>query len=390
MTVNERWLEILLTPLRDGITVAETCRRYGVSRQSFYDYRRRLDSEGVAALQPRSRRPHRSPAQTAPDIEARIVELRTPNPRWGARTIHTRLIRAGIARPPAISTIHRILQRHGPVTPRTQRTPRTWRRFERYAPNDLWQIDGTQVALADGSKAWIVDILDDHARYAIGATAARRFTAHAAWRAMETAIDEHGAPRQPISDNGLQFKSGKGHKPVYFQERLAALGVAQLSSRPRHPQTCGKLERYRRTFKEFYADQGPAYTAFRWQYNHERPHRSLDQRTPAEAYQAVPKVAAGDARPRRRKSGPRILPVSKAGSVSYRKRKLGIGQTYVGQQVTVAEFGDTVIVTHTESGRLLRELTLGPVGSYHRNGNKRGRPRKIRVEESESVVSAVS
>ncbi|MCK8675173.1 DDE-type integrase/transposase/recombinase [Rhodococcus sp. HM1] len=109
-------------------------------------------------------------------------------------------------------------------------------------------MDGTQVTLADGSKAWIVDILDDHARYAIGATAARRFTAHAARRAMETAIDEHGAPRQLIGDNGRQFKSGKGHKPVYFQERLAALGIAQLSSRPRHPQTCGKLEHYHRTF----------------------------------------------------------------------------------------------------------------------------------------------
>ncbi|WP_094980066.1 helix-turn-helix domain-containing protein [Rhodococcus pyridinivorans] len=117
MTVNERWLEILLTPLRDGITVAETCRRYGVSRQSFYDYRRRLDADGVTALQPRSRRPHSSPNQTDPEVEARIVEMRTHNPRWGARTIHTRLVRAGMVRPPAISTIHRILQRHGLVTP---------------------------------------------------------------------------------------------------------------------------------------------------------------------------------------------------------------------------------------------------------------------------------
>ncbi|MCK8675174.1 helix-turn-helix domain-containing protein [Rhodococcus sp. HM1] len=69
MTVNERWLEILLTPLRDGITVAETCRRCGV---------------GVTALQPRSRRPHSSPNQTDPEVEARIVEMRTHNPRWGA------------------------------------------------------------------------------------------------------------------------------------------------------------------------------------------------------------------------------------------------------------------------------------------------------------------
>lgn len=104
------------------------------------------------------------------------------------------------------------------------------------------------VAMADGSKVWIVDLLDDHARYAIGATAVRRFTVHAAWKAMETAIAEHGAPRQLISDNGLQFKSRKGYKPVFFQERLTALNVQQLNSRPWHPQTCGKLERYQRTF----------------------------------------------------------------------------------------------------------------------------------------------
>jgi transposase InsO family protein len=96
----------------------------------------------------------------------------------------------------------------------------SWRRFERYAPNDLWQIDGTQVALADGSAGWVIDILDDHARFAIGATATRRFTATAARRAMETAITEHGAPRQLISDNGIQFISRDGHQPVHFQSRM--------------------------------------------------------------------------------------------------------------------------------------------------------------------------
>lgn len=68
--------------------------------------------------------------------------------------------------------------------------------------------------MADGSKAWIADLIDDHARFAIGAHAVRRFTPHAAWAAMETAVLEHGAPRQLISDNGLQFRSRKSHKPV--------------------------------------------------------------------------------------------------------------------------------------------------------------------------------
>jgi hypothetical protein len=118
--------------------------------------------------------------------------------------------------------------------------------------NDFWQIDGTQVSLSDGSPAWVIDILDDHAHFAIGGTATRRFTAMTAWRAMETAIIEHGTPRQPISDNGT---------PVHLARWPPARAVPatagrdeyyrQLSSRPGHPQTCGKLERYHRAFKDF-------------------------------------------------------------------------------------------------------------------------------------------
>ena len=96
--MNERWLEILLTPMRDQITVAETCRRYGVSRQTFYVYQRRLYADGVAALAPLSRRPKTSPAHTAAELETEIVRLRKANPRWGARTIHSHLRRAGAPR----------------------------------------------------------------------------------------------------------------------------------------------------------------------------------------------------------------------------------------------------------------------------------------------------
>ena len=94
MSVNERWLKILLTPLRDGITVADTCRRYGVSRQSFYDYRRRLNTEGASALQPRSRRPRTSLRQTDPVVEARIVAMRTVNGIPSARLTSRRFFSA--------------------------------------------------------------------------------------------------------------------------------------------------------------------------------------------------------------------------------------------------------------------------------------------------------
>jgi transposase len=109
MGVNDRWLKILLAPTRDGISVAEACRRCGISRQSFYQYRRRLCAEGTSGLQPRSRRRTNSPGRTAGEVEPLIVRLRADNPRWGARILQTKLKQAGLDPVPAISTVHRVL-----------------------------------------------------------------------------------------------------------------------------------------------------------------------------------------------------------------------------------------------------------------------------------------
>ena len=83
------------------------------------------------------------------------------------------------------------------------------------------------------------------------------------------------------------------------------MGIRQLSSRPAHPQTCGKLERYHRSFKDFDANHGPAATIdelqalcdqFRWHYSHQRPHQGIGEEIPADVYQALPKVGSGDPR----------------------------------------------------------------------------------------------
>jgi transposase-like protein len=170
VSMEELKLEVLLEPERTGETVAEVCARHGISRASFYRYRRRYLEEGAAGLAPRSRRPRSSPAQIAPALEARIVELRRRHPRWGARRIHAELRRAGIE-PPAVATIHRALRRNRLVAPQPPRRPRAARRFEREVANDLWQIDGTRLKLADGEPAWVVDCLDDHARFLLAAIA---------------------------------------------------------------------------------------------------------------------------------------------------------------------------------------------------------------------------
>jgi transposase len=113
MTLSEQWIDILLAPERDRLTVAEVCRRHGISRKTYYVYLARYRAEGPAGLAPRSRRPRNSPARTAGDIEELVVQIRDAQPRWGARRIHNELVRRGVAGVPAVSTVHAILRRSG-------------------------------------------------------------------------------------------------------------------------------------------------------------------------------------------------------------------------------------------------------------------------------------
>jgi len=136
--------------------------------------------------------------------------------------------------------------------------PQATKRFERDVPNDLWQIDATRTHLADGTEAWIVDALDDHARYLLAARACDGPTEQAAWEAFSEATAHCGLPRQLLSDNGLCFTGRLHGFEVAFERRVRSLGVALINSRPDHPETLGKLERFHKALKEWLHDQGSA------------------------------------------------------------------------------------------------------------------------------------
>jgi transposase InsO family protein len=387
VSMEELKLQVLLEPERTGETIAEVCARHGVSRASFYRYRRRYLEEGVDGLAPRSRRPRSSPAKLEPLLEARIVELRRRHPRWGARRIHAELARAGIE-PPAVATIHRALRRNHLVAPQPPRRPKATRRFEREVANDLWQIDGTQVKLATGEPAWVVDCLDDHARFLLAAIACASPTGEAAWACFVQASAAYGLPRQLLSDNHSSFTGRLLGITVAFERKLAEAGVELINAAPSHPQTLGKLERFHRTLKEWLEDEGPAadlehlqllLDRFCSHYNDERPHQGIGNLTPAERYLPAPPGPAPprELEPAQAEGAPAYPPYSLTrkvwdnGVVGYQRLAVNVGRRYRGATVRLLEVGELVHVYLGEE--LIHVAALDRKRRYQRRGKKRRR-----------------
>lgn len=380
---EELKLQVLREPERTGDSVAEVCRRRGISRETYYLYRRRYGEEGLAGLKPRSRRPRVSPGRIDPLLEAEICELRRRHPRWGARRIRAELRRAGVA-PPATSTIHQVLRRNHLVASRPRRRQRADKRFEREVPNDLWQIDATEVVLASGEKAWIVDCLDDHARFLLAALACDIPTAETAWACFTGAAAEHGLPRQLLSDNGSIFTGRFLGVEVAFERGLAEVGVDLLTARPYHPQTLGKLERFHRTLKEWLEDERPAHDVgelqlllerFQTHYNEERPHQGIADLTPLERYAGSARAGVLDApalAPGEEPSYPPrsiVRAVAANGVFAYGGSHINIGVRFAGARVRIVESGELVRVYYGE--KLVRSLAPDRSRRYQRLGRRR-------------------
>ena len=385
--MEELKLEVLLEPERTGDPVAEVCRRRGISRAAYYRYRRRYLEEGLAGLEPRSRRPATSPAQIPAGLEEELCRLRRRHLRWGARRIRAELARAGLD-PPAVSTIHQALRRNGLVAPGRPRRAKATRRFERATPNDLWQIDATQVELASGEEGWVVDVLDDHARYLLSAVSCASPTSEAVWRCFTRAAAENGLPRQLLSDNHASFTGRLLGFEAAFERELQRLAVELINARPSHPQTLGKLERFHRTLKEWLAEEGAAedlehlqllLDRFRAHYNEERPHQGIGDLTPAERYRpAGPAPPLGELVLAEEAKHPAYPPhaalrkVWGTGIVTYDKLAIVLGRRFAGATVRIVEVGNLI---HVYLGdELLRAVAPDRTKRYQGLGKRtRGR-----------------
>lgn len=374
---------IVESVVSQGIGVRATARKYGVSPAWVSTLVRRYRAEGPAAFEPRSKRPRSNPTATPPAVENRIIELRKElvdlGTDAGADTIHTHLEREGLTAP-SLSTIQRILTRRGFVTPAPKKRPTSsYLRFEADLPNECWQSDMTHWHLEDGTGVEIVTFLDDHSRLVLSTRVVPTTTMADVRALFAHTCALYGTPASVLTDNGAIYNAGARGGRTGFESDLLAQGVLYKHSRPYHPQTQGKVERWHRTLKGFLAKR-PATTIGELQlilddvvryYNDVRPHRAVGRRTPRVAYHARAK-----AKPHTLINDPhwriRTDTVDVRGHVTLRYlgklRHLNVGWAYRGQVIKLFILDD-VVTFATENGEFIGETRLDPNRDYQPKGD---------------------
>jgi transposase InsO family protein len=383
----------------EGQTPAEVARRYGVHRAWVYKLKARYDADGEAAFEPRSRRPKTSPRATPAATVELVLALRKQLTEQGldagADTIGWHLQhhhQVSLSR----ATIHRIVTRAGAVVPDPGKRPRSsYLRFAAEQPNECWQSDFTHYRLTTpggrpGADVEIISWLDDHARYALSVTAHPRITGAIVVSSFRETLAQHGIPASTLTDNGMVYTTrlsgGKGGRNG-LETELRRLNIVQKNSRPNHPTTCGKVERFQQTLKKWLRAQPAQPTtiaelqtlldAFVDEYNHRRPHRSLPHRaTPAAAYLARPKATPSADRTGEVHHRVRTDKVDHTGVVTLRVNgrlhHIGIGRTHARTHVLLLIHDLHIRVVDAATGELLRELTLDPTKDYQPTGRPPG------------------
>jgi transposase InsO family protein len=295
-SVMEQRRELIELVSREGVNRRELFRRFGIHPSTGYKWLGRWTSEGELA--DRSRRPQHSPGRTDSAMEARILEVRDAHPAWGARKIAYWLEHRGLAAP-AFSTVHAILERHGRIVPPAGGAPARVR-FERAVPNDLWQMDFKgHIGMAGGDRCHPLTVVDDHSRYAICIEACGDERRSTVQPLLERAFRHYGLPETFFVDNGGPWGDSSGQRWTRLGVWLLKLGVGVIHSRPYHPQSRGKNERFHRSlnaevfaltrFRDL-AEVQAALDAWRAVYNFERPHEAIENGVPASRYRPSPRA----------------------------------------------------------------------------------------------------
>jgi len=351
--VMDQRINFVVRAIQERESFTALCREFDISRQTGYRWVRRYREVGsFSRLHERSRRPRNSPNRTSDVVERRVIELRLLY-GWGAKKLHVLLAGEGLEL--SIRTINRIIDRHGLVDPKDSHSPAT-KRFEREAPNQLWQMDFKGDFDVQEGRCYPLSILDDHSRYLIGLYALPGQRAEPVHDCLVTCFRAFGVPEAMLMDHGTPWWSTTNSWGLtWLSVSLIKQGIRLYNGRFRHPQTQGKVERFHRTLQESFRHHGrpdtlggcvEMFSGFRYQYNHVRPHEALHMDVPAERYYPSPRPYDPNPPEWEYPDSFLKLRVNSQGMLTYNKTRYFVSESLAGEIVGVQEVSEILLVSY--------------------------------------------
>jgi transposase InsO family protein len=337
VSLREEFCRLALEP---GANRSALCRCYGISRKAGYKWLRRLGAEGVAGLEDRSRRPHRSPERTSTEMEAMVLEQRADYPCWGGRKLKRVLENEGVEGVPAASTITQILRRNDKLDGPRAGEKRAYLRFEHPEPNDLWQMDFKGHFPTGQGRCHPLTVIDDHSRYALEVGACADERGGTVCARLERVFERSGLPRRMLADNGGPWGSRSPGGYSKLTVWLLDLGIGVTHGRAYHPQTQGKDERFHRTLKteviercsfSELADAQRAFDAWRETYNTKRPHEGIALAVPADRYRPSQRRMPSRIDPPQYESDVEVRKVDARGRIYFKGRRFRCPAAFIGR-----------------------------------------------------------
>ena len=340
--------------LLDGEKMSAVCREFGISRKTGYKIFNRYKDFGLRGLEDKARSPYRHPNKTPFQVEKAILQIKREHKSWGAPKIRDKLIKVlPIISPPAASTIHSILDRHGLVKQRKRRRYKAKGTglSTATAPNTLWCADYKgQFMLGNKQYCYPLTITDQFSRYLLACESLESVKESGAFPVFERVFKEFGLPTAIRTDNGVPFASAHA---LFGLSRLAVwwlrLGISIERIKPGRPQQNGRHERMHLTLKKE-ATKPPSYNFLQQQsrfeefiegYNNDRPHQSLEGRYPGEVYTPSAREFFHP-EPPEYPFHDRTIQVTQCGRICIGRRKVNFSTVFAGQYVGIREIADEI------------------------------------------------
>lgn len=334
--------------------MTQVCREFGISRKTGYKIWERYQHSGMEALQDRSRRPYRHAHKLPFQIERSILQIKQDHPSWGAPKIREILLRQyPIKHPPATSTVHAILDRHGLVKRHKHKRYKACgtELIHVKHPNRLWCSDYKgEFLLGNKSYCYPLTITDYSSRYLLACESLDSTKEDLAFTVFERVFKEFGLPDAIRTDNGVPFSSPNA---LFGLSKLSVwwlrLGIAIERIKPGNPQQNGRHERMHLTLKNEttkpsafnFLQQQEKFDHFIEEYNNQRPHQAIGMKYPGEIYvpssriyQGLPEVSYP--------YHDKIITVTQCGRICMGKKKINFSTVFAGQNVGVREIEDRI------------------------------------------------